>query len=227
MKKRTRQLQEEVSTNLTDTLPALLQRAVNIAKEKGASSWLTTLPIAEHGFSLHKGDFRDALCLRYDWKPKGLPSRCVCDKAFTVEHSLSCPRGGFPSLRHNELRDITAKCMGKVCHNVGVEPPLQPLTGEAMNHRTANIEDGAHLDIMAQGPKGSGEVIECVHFLTYGCSTLSHTPIKIYLSLLPSANTSRKKEELMTREYRRLNTAIFHPSVHFLWWNGANCQSCV
>ena len=60
-------------------------------------------------------------------------------------------------------------------------------------------------------PKGSGEVIKCVHFLTYGYLTLSHTPIKINLSLLPSASTSRKKEELMTREYGRLNTAIFHP----------------
>ena len=158
VKKRIRQAQEEASTNLTDALPAPLQRAVNIAKEKGASSWLTTLPIAEHGFSLHKGDFRDALCLRYDWKPKGLPSRCVCDKAFTVEHSLSCPRGGFPSLRHNELRDITAKCMSEVCHNVGVEPPLQPLTGEAMSYRTANIEDGARLDIMAQGFWGGDKV---------------------------------------------------------------------
>ena len=55
VKKRTRQTQEEASTNLTNALPAPLQRAVNIAKEKGASSWLTTLPIAEHGFSLHKG----------------------------------------------------------------------------------------------------------------------------------------------------------------------------
>jgi len=36
------------------------------ASEKGASSWLSTLPIAEHGFALLKGAFRDALCMRYD-----------------------------------------------------------------------------------------------------------------------------------------------------------------
>ena len=24
----------------------------------------------------------------------------------SVEHALSCPFGGFPSIRHNELRDI-------------------------------------------------------------------------------------------------------------------------
>ena len=35
-----------------------------VSVEKGASSWLSTLPIDEHGFALHKGAFRDALCLR-------------------------------------------------------------------------------------------------------------------------------------------------------------------
>ena len=33
--------------------------------EKGASLWLSVLPLDEFGFSLHKGEFRDALCLRY------------------------------------------------------------------------------------------------------------------------------------------------------------------
>ena len=31
---------------------------------------------------------------------------------------------------HNEIRDITAEWLDHVCHNVVVEPLLQPLTGE-------------------------------------------------------------------------------------------------
>ena len=38
-----------------------------------------------------------------------------------------------------------------VCHNVGIEPNLQPVTGEKFEHKTANREDGARLDIVAQG----------------------------------------------------------------------------
>jgi len=34
--------------------------AMQVASEKGAPSWLATLPIAKHGFALHKGAFRDA-----------------------------------------------------------------------------------------------------------------------------------------------------------------------
>ena len=66
-------------------------------------------------------------------------------------HALGCPCGGFPSIRHNELRDITAELLTEVCHCVGVEPTLQPLTGEQFSYRSANVEVGARLDVVAEG----------------------------------------------------------------------------
>ena len=135
---------------VSNELPVSLKHSVELASEKGASSWLSTLRIQEHGFCLHKGAFRDALCLRYGWKPSFLPSRCVCDKSFSVEHVLSCSYGGFSSIRHSEIRDITAHLMSKVCHNVGIEPELQPLTGERFHFRSANVEDGARMDVRAE-----------------------------------------------------------------------------
>ena len=39
---------------------------------------------------------------------------------------------------------MTATLMSEVCHNVKIEPGLQPVTGEQFEHRTANREDGAH-----------------------------------------------------------------------------------
>ena len=68
-KKFRRQHEKTCATNLLSKLPSGLQRAVEVASEKGASSWLSALPVAEHGFTLHKGAFRDALCLRYGWRP--------------------------------------------------------------------------------------------------------------------------------------------------------------
>jgi len=79
-----------------ETLPNSLKRAKELASEKGASSWLTALPITDHGFCLHKGAFCDALCLRYNWIPPLLPSNCVCGSSFQVDHALSCHCGGFP-----------------------------------------------------------------------------------------------------------------------------------
>ena len=43
-----------------------------------------------------------------------------------------------------------ADLLNEVCHGVGTEPSLQPVTGEQFEHRTANREDGARLDIVVQ-----------------------------------------------------------------------------
>ena len=135
-------------------LPEKLQKAVVLAKQKGASSWLTTLLLTEHGFTLHKTAFHDALALRYGWLPNNMPSTCDCGKHFTVEHALSCAKGGFPSIRHNEVRDITATLLTEVCHDVCVEPDLQPVTTDQLNGASANRQDGARLDISANGVWG-------------------------------------------------------------------------
>ena len=49
---------EELAASLHPLLSTELQHARELACLKGASSWLTVLPLDEHGFSLHKGDFR-------------------------------------------------------------------------------------------------------------------------------------------------------------------------
>ena len=42
-----------------------LKRSIELASEKGASNWLSILPLQEHNFSLHKTAFHDAVALRY------------------------------------------------------------------------------------------------------------------------------------------------------------------
>ena len=125
-----RQLSNWLAQSSHESLTPSLKRSMDLAQEKGASSWLTSLPIKEFGFSLHKGAFRDALALRYNWEPSHLPAKCDCGKTFTVEHALTCPKGGLPTVRHNEIRDLTANLLSEVCKDVRIEPELQPVTGE-------------------------------------------------------------------------------------------------
>ena len=132
-----------------------LKRSIELASEKGASNWLTVLPLQEHNFSLHKTAFHDAVALRYGWDPARLPQHCTCETKFTVEHSFTCPKGGFPSICHDEIHDLTASLLTEVCHEVDVEPHLQPITGEQFTLASSNIEDGARLDISANGFWGS------------------------------------------------------------------------
>ena len=61
MKKKRRMHQEQRTKDILGQLNPQLQRSVVLSQEKGSSAWLTVLPVAEHGFFLHKGEFRDAL----------------------------------------------------------------------------------------------------------------------------------------------------------------------
>ena len=81
--------QTNTAAKLHDKLPSNLQQAMDFGGEKGSSHWLVVLPLSEHGFTLHKGAFRDAIKLRYGWQLPHLPSHCTCEKKFTVEHTPS------------------------------------------------------------------------------------------------------------------------------------------
>ena len=103
------------------------------------------------GFHLHKGEFRDTLCLIYNWQLDNIPTTCNCGAQFSVDHAMICNMGGFPTICHNEIRDITALLLTETCHNVSTVPPLQPLNGETLSARSANTDDNARLDIRARG----------------------------------------------------------------------------
>ena len=75
--------------------------------------------------------FHDAVALRYGWDPS-------CGARF----SLNIHKGEFPTIRHNEIRDVTANLLTEVCHEVQVEPGLQPISGERFQQASLNIEDG-------------------------------------------------------------------------------------
>ena len=48
---------EVIKAALSDSL----RHAMALAQDNGVFNWLTSLPLDEFGFSLHKGAFRDAL----------------------------------------------------------------------------------------------------------------------------------------------------------------------
>ena len=78
--------------SIDSTLPSDLLRSVNQSRDKGASSWLTAVPLVDQGLVLNKQEFRDSLRLRYNMPLSDLPSKCVCGEKYTVCHALSCKR---------------------------------------------------------------------------------------------------------------------------------------
>ena len=64
---------------------------------------------------------------------------------------MICSFGGYPTIRHNELRDIIGSLLSEVCHNVAIEPRLQPLTGEVFRSKTTTSAPEARADVRATG----------------------------------------------------------------------------
>ena len=61
-----------------------LKKCVDVASERGVSSWLSVIPIRKFGYALHKCAFTDAIYFQYGWQPANLPANCVCGKPYTI-----------------------------------------------------------------------------------------------------------------------------------------------
>ena len=60
-----RRVLEDFAKSIYDQLSPDLLSSVKLACERGASNWLSYLPLKSHGFALHKTAFWDAVMLRY------------------------------------------------------------------------------------------------------------------------------------------------------------------
>ena len=92
-------------------------------------------------------DIGDMIKIRYRWHLHRLPENCECGQKINFEHALSCKKGGFITIRHNQVRYITANLLKIISNDVKIEAPLLPLSGESLSERTANIQDSAWADL--------------------------------------------------------------------------------
>ena len=92
---------------------------------------------------MNKQCFFNFIRIRYGWQLDHLPSKYKCGSTFLIDHALSCKKRGFVSLRHNQVRNLTANVFDYVCHNVCVEPQLLQLTGKDLNEKMVKRSDEA------------------------------------------------------------------------------------
>ena len=127
---------------------------------------------------------------------------------FSVEHVLSCPKGGLPSLRHNKVRYLTATLLTAVCSQVCVEPELQPVNNpEDFSLATSNTQEGACLDIAANGLWG-GRSERCF----MDVRVLTPLPLQIVPPLCPPPLRSMRilSAVRMDNAFVRLNALHLH-----------------
>jgi hypothetical protein len=103
--------------------PRVLERA------KLTGVWLSIFPSTDTQSVLSSLEFRDALHLRYGMIPPNLPKNCDgCNAPFTIDHALTCNKGGLVIIRHNKLRDELASIAAAAFtpSQVTTEPLIYP-----------------------------------------------------------------------------------------------------
>ena len=182
---------EEKHTIIISNQSVEMARNLEQLSEPGASSWVGALPLKEQGFSLNKSEFNDALCLRYDKPLKNLPSKCACEKPFTVTHAMNCKRGGFVNARHNSIRNFEAGLLKEICYDVQTEPPLQPV-GARKFLPSVNVKDDARSDVRARGFWREGQhAFFDICVTNADCASQEDTSIK---SVLRSHELKKKRK---------------------------------
>jgi hypothetical protein len=100
-----------------------------IVRSASTGAWLTTLPNTLNGSDLSTEEFRDGVRLRLGLQPTALPTRCDgCDERFTIEHAMSCRKGGLILHRHNDLVTTWGQLCGQAYtpSTVSDEPLIHP-----------------------------------------------------------------------------------------------------
>jgi hypothetical protein len=205
MKNIQKEKQNAIQTTIMEKLDKVHQRAVQRVINYKTSSWLSVLPVAKHQFDMTALEFRDALALRYRRPLKSIPAMCDgCGDRFSLEHSLSCKKGGLIIQRHNEIRDAIGDLAELVWHQVHREPVV----------REANDSNNIPALIADLGVRGVWEAQTTALFDI----RITDTDAKSYLSrpveaVLSYAETEKKHKYGQACRERRANFTPFVASV--------------
>ena len=186
-----------------------MRRAVLQAKEKGASSWFTVIPLQEHGFALNKAEFREALSIRYNKQLKGIPSTCPCEQKFDLNHAMNCKRGGFVIMNHNNVRGFEADLLKTMHNDTEIVPALQEIRNEKI---PGNMNDEARPDKRARGVWRSGQNAYFDICLTnVNANYQKHQTVKNILK-----KHEKEKKRACNNQIMYVEHGTFHPLVFSL-----------
>ena len=149
-------------------------------KVKEVSNCLTSLPIAEHSFTLHKGALKMLpACDMNESLLFFIQIGSTTNNLQSIMHWVSLFwEKVFPFIRHNDIRDTKPQLNNDVYHNVLIKSRLQTLSSEFLALKDCRQVD-VQLDIRAQRFLGNKRQLVCFE-------------IRIFISL-PQTYQNQKK----------------------------------
>ena len=154
-------------------------------------------------YVLNKQEFRDSICLRYGWRIPNTPAYCQCGKKNDIDHTLSCPNGGYTIMRHNCVRDLEGELMKEVCRDVKIEPDLIPVSEQEK-------VDKARLDVSGVGVWGTHErTFLDVKIFHPNCPSYANMEMEKAYVLHENTKKRKYKERVLNVEHGTLTPVVF------------------
>ena len=134
-----------------------------------------------------------------------------------IQHAMNCKKGGYITIRHNDLRDLTANRLTKICKDVNIKPQLLLVRSETFNNRTANTSREARVDLKSRvfWVKGQQAFFDVRVFDPNANRYLNKA--------LPQCHIQKWKREEMTIHWKNFKNWPFKfdpPCTLNLWWYG-------
>ena len=135
-------------------------------------AWIVLQPNRLNGTCLSAEEWRDNARIRYGIKPAGLCTHCDgCGAGFTIEHGLSCKKGGLVGIRHDDVRDEAGAlaAMALTSSKVSYEPTIyfgrgvtasQPTTTQATGRNAPGDDARGDVKIHGLWEKGSDCILD-------------------------------------------------------------------
>ena len=67
-----------------------------------------------------------------------------------IHHAMSCKKGGFITIKYNNLCDLTANLLTEVRKDIDIEPQLLPVTGKKFSNRTSSTSNEGRVDTQSR-----------------------------------------------------------------------------
>jgi hypothetical protein len=74
-----------------------------------------TQGLSTTSFYIVKEEDKDPLCLRYTRQMTSLLLKCRYGQLMSVEHAFICSKEEYPSIHHNESRNLTSNLFKEAC----------------------------------------------------------------------------------------------------------------
>ena len=145
-------------------------------------------------------------CVRfcYGWGLTNTPSKCSSRSKMDIQNAMSCKKGGFITIRHNDLRNMNENLLKELWKDVDIEPHLLPVMGEPFTKKTANTSIEAKLIYNKGNPEWKADK----HSLMWGYFTQISMGISTKHSLNVTSKMNQRRNNNTMKQFEKLTMEV-------------------